>query len=90
MAGISHGTTDQVAMDFSTKTIFMRCMKALNISFFLGCSCICTNQHNKSLFSNSFIICLMPTWIENMVERGTWGRTNHRFSTFLRCPLCSL
>ena len=21
----------------------------------------------------------MPTWIENMVERGTWGRTNHRF-----------
>ena len=79
MAGISHGTTDQVAMDFSTKTIFMRCMKALNISFFLGCSCICTNQHNKSLFSNSFIICLMPTWIENMVERETWGRTNHRF-----------
>ena len=64
MAGISHGTTDQAAMDSSTKTIFMRCMKALN---FLGCSCICTNQHNKSLFSNSSIIFLMPTWIENMV-----------------------
>ena len=64
MDGISHGTTDQAAMDSSTKTIFMRCMKALNISFFLGCSWICTNQNNKSLFSNSFIIFLMPTWIE--------------------------
>ena len=31
--------TDQAAMDSSTKTIFMRCMKALNmIVFFLGCS----------------------------------------------------
>ena len=59
MAGISHGTTDQAAMDFSTKTIFMSCMKALNISLFLGCACICTNQHNKSLFSNSFIIFLL-------------------------------
>ena len=65
MAGISHDNTDQAAMDSSTKTIFMRCVKALNI--FLGCSYICTNQHNKSLFSNSFIIILMPTWIENMV-----------------------
>ena len=27
MAGISHGTTDQAAMDSSTKTIFMRCLK---------------------------------------------------------------
>ena len=34
---------------------------------FLGCSCICTNQHNKSLFSNLFIIFLMPTWIENIL-----------------------
>ena len=68
MAGISHGTTDQAAMDSSTKTIIMRCMNALNmIVFFLGYSCICTNQHNKSLFSNLFIIFLMPTWIENMV-----------------------
>ena len=55
-------------MDSSTKTIFMRCMKALNmIVFFLGCSWICTIQYNKSLFSCSFIIFLMPTWIENMV-----------------------
>ena len=68
MTGISHGITDQAVMDSSTKTIFMRCMKALNmIVFFLGCSCICTNQHNKSLFSHSSIIFLMPTWIENMV-----------------------
>ena len=67
MAGISHGNTDKAAMESSTKTIFMRRMKALNIIFFLGCSCICTHQHNKSLFSNSFIIFLMPTWIENMV-----------------------
>ena len=68
MAGISHDNTDQAAMDSSTKTIFMRCVKASQYdSFFLGCSYICTNQHNKSLFSNSFIIILMPTWIENMV-----------------------
>ena len=70
MAGISHSTTDQAAMDSSTKTIFMRCFfheGPQYDSFFLGCSCICTNQHNKSLFSNSFIIFLMPTWIENMV-----------------------
>ena len=33
MAGISHGTTDQAAMDSSSKTIFMRCMKALNMIF---------------------------------------------------------
>ena len=65
MAGIVHSTTDQAAMDSPTKTIFMRCMKALNmIVSFLGCSCICTNQHNKSLLSNSFIIFLMHTWIE--------------------------
>ena len=39
MAGISHGTTDQAAMDSSTKTIFMRCMKALNmIVFFRKCA----------------------------------------------------
>ena len=52
MAGISHGTTDQAAMESSTKTIFMRCMKALNIIllFFLGCSCICTNEHNFSQY----------------------------------------
>ena len=30
MAGISDGTTDQAAMDSSTKTIFMRCMKELS------------------------------------------------------------
>ena len=34
MAGISNGATDQAAMDSSTKTIFMRCMQALNMSFF--------------------------------------------------------
>ena len=34
MAGISHGTTDKAAMDSSTKTIFMRCMKALNVIVF--------------------------------------------------------
>ena len=34
MAGISHGTTDQAALDSSTKTIFMRCMKALNMIVF--------------------------------------------------------
>ena len=39
MAGISHGTTDQAAMESSTKTIFMRCMEALNIIIvFLGCT----------------------------------------------------
>ena len=34
MAGISHGTTDQAAMDSSTKTIFIWCMKALNMIVF--------------------------------------------------------
>ena len=34
MAGISHGTTHQAAMDSATKTIFMRCMKALNMIVF--------------------------------------------------------
>ena len=69
MAGISHGTTDQAAMDSSTKTIFMTEVHEgpQYDSFFLGCSCICTNQHNKSIFSNSSIIFLMPTWIENLV-----------------------
>ena len=44
-----------------------------DIVFFLGYSCICTNQHNKSLFSDSFIIFLMPTsWIENMVLKMCW------------------
>ena len=33
----------------------------------IWCSWICTIQYNKSLFSCSFIIFLMPTWIENMV-----------------------
>ena len=61
MAGISHGTTDQAAMD-NLHEVHEGPQYA-----FLGCSCICTNQHNKSLFSNLFIIFLMPTWIENMV-----------------------
>ena len=34
MAGISHGTTDQAAMDSLTKTVFMRCMKAVNMIVF--------------------------------------------------------
>ena len=34
MAGISHDNTDQAAMDSSTKTIFMRCVKALNMIVF--------------------------------------------------------
>ena len=36
MAGISHGTTHQAARDSSTKTIFMRCMKALNMIVFFS------------------------------------------------------
>ena len=56
MVGISHRTTDQAAMESSIKTIFKRCMQALNIilPFILGYTCICANQNNKSSFSSSF------------------------------------
>ena len=61
MAGISHSTTHQAAMDSATKTIFMRCMKALNMIVFSMMFLHLYTQHNESLFSNSFIIFLMPT-----------------------------
>ena len=41
---------------------------------FLLCTRICTNQHNKRLFSNSFIIFLVPAWLENMVQKCAEGQ----------------
>ena len=70
MTGISNGTTDQASMESSTKTIFMRCMEALNIImvFISGCTCICANQQNKGLSSNPFFIVLIPTRLEYVVH----------------------
>ena len=48
MVGISHGTSDQSAMDSSTKTIFMRCMKAFKgICMVNADSHVVRDQFNK-------------------------------------------
>ena len=49
MAGISHGTTDQAAMDSSTKTILIM------IVFFLGC------REVSNMFADQSTVRDLPT-----------------------------